>query len=289
MVSNNGSAEIVNMEAARARRRASELDGGDYPTAGAHLKAVREASGLSVDEVADRTHIKGVYLAAIEETAIEALPSRPFAIGFVKGYAEALGLDAPAVVARFKEDAGFSAPVEIEAEKFEAAQAAPHSEDRSDLSLLAVIAITLFILWCALQITMPRPENVSTPFTFSGPIPGAPAPAAVPAEPADEAGAGAEPVPLPVVVEAVLIDAVEPVYPMSCLTGAAAVETVEIAFNVTSSGMIAGERVAASSNGCFNAAALNAARRWRFSPRTVDGAPRPAYDLRQTVTFTKPA
>ena len=85
-----------------------------------------------------------------------------------------------------------------------------------------------------------------------------------------------------------VLDAVEPVYPRRCESEAGAVETVEIAFNITRGGVVSGERVAATTNACFNDAALNAARRWRFSPRTVDGEIRPAYDQRHTFTFEKP-
>lgn len=270
MATNNGSAEIVNMDDARARRRASELSAADYETSGAHLKAVREASGLTVEEVSERTHIKADYLGAIEDMQVGRLPSRPFAIGFVKVYAEALGLDPRPVVARFKEEAGYSAPVEVESEKFEAAQRATAEAERPHMSLLAFVAILFFILWCAWQITQPRGETGAVVEVASAAGQGGAAPA------------GAN------VVEARLIDAPEPVYPQRCESAAAPLETIEVAFNVTAAGAVSGERIAASTNSCFDAAALNAARRWRFSPRTVDGAPRTAYDQRFTVSFERP-
>jgi len=277
---NNGSAEIVNMEDARARRRASELEPGDYPSAAAHLKAVREASGLSLVEVSERTHIKPVFLDAIEEMTLKALPSRPFAIGFVKVYAEALGLEAAGVVSRFKEDAGWSSPAEIETERFEAAHAPAPEADRPQMSLWAVLGVTLFILWCAVQIATSAHDE-TTPFNMNGARAGRDAiviPKATP--PADE--------PAEIGQGPVLTDRISPIYPTRCELGAAAVETVEVALNVTSQGTVTGARVATSSNSCFNDAALNAARRWRFEPRTVDGAARPAYDQRFTFRFERP-
>lgn len=283
VATNNGSAEIVNMEDARARRRASELEAKDFPTAAAHLKAVREMAGLTLVDVSERTHIKPVYLEAIEEMALKSLPSRPFAIGFVRVYAESLGLDAAAIVSRFKEDAGWAAPAEIETERFEASHAAAAETDRPQLSLWAVIAITVFILWCAVQIATSAHDE-TTPFNMNGARPGAEAIVMPPAgrtdrTPVEPAAAGDGPV---------LVERISPIYPTRCELGAADVETVEVALNVTPDGTVAGARVATSSNSCFNDAALNAVRRWRFEPRTVDGVARPAYDQRFTLRFERP-
>lgn len=76
----------------------------DGLTVGDRLRAAREASGLSLADLADRTKVRRAYLMAIEDMRIEALPSRPFAIGYVRAYAEALGLDPDALVARFRQD-----------------------------------------------------------------------------------------------------------------------------------------------------------------------------------------
>ncbi len=74
------------------------------PNIGAALKAVRESRGLSVEALAEITRIRRAYLAAIEEMRLEQLPSRPFTIGYVRAYANALGLDGEAAVDRFKLD-----------------------------------------------------------------------------------------------------------------------------------------------------------------------------------------
>lgn len=283
VASNNGTAEIVNMEDARARRRAADLDPAGFPDAGIYLAGVREAAGYTLEELAARTHIKAPYLKAIEELDLDVLPSRAFAVGFVKTYAEALGLNPADVVARFKSDAGLSAPLEIETEKFEAAETAASEAERKELSLWAVIAVVAFIVWCAWQITRPRSE--ATPFGLAA---GSAAMVAAPVPPSPEALRGVEPVALPRVVEPELIERIEPVYPRRCESEAGPVESVEIAFNITRGGVVGGERVAGASNPCFNDAALNAVRRWRFSPRTVDGEASPAYDQRYTIRFDKP-
>ena len=71
---------------------------------GQALKAVRISKDLSLEAMAEETRIRRVYLAAIEDMAMHALPSRPFTIGYVRAYAAALGLDSEAAVARFKSD-----------------------------------------------------------------------------------------------------------------------------------------------------------------------------------------
>jgi transcriptional regulator with XRE-family HTH domain len=71
-------------------------------TLGAYLKAVREHKELSLAQVADVTRVRKVYLAAIETDDLTPLPSRPFAVGYVRTYARALGLDGDAAAARFK-------------------------------------------------------------------------------------------------------------------------------------------------------------------------------------------
>ncbi|MCJ7509085.1 MAG: DUF4115 domain-containing protein [candidate division Zixibacteria bacterium] len=60
---------------------------------GSYLKKQRENSGYTLKEVADQTRIRMHYLEAIEEDNLNALPSEPYARGFVKAYAHFLGLE----------------------------------------------------------------------------------------------------------------------------------------------------------------------------------------------------
>lgn len=92
------------------------------PDIGAALKAAREFRGLSLQDVADQTRIRRTYLAAVEDMRIEELPSRPFAVGYVKAYAKLLGLDPDEAVARFKDtspdpDEPLRAPVGVRRER----------------------------------------------------------------------------------------------------------------------------------------------------------------------------
>jgi hypothetical protein len=71
---------------------------------GAALRATRQRTGRSLQDLSDTTRIKRAYLEALEEMRLEDLPSRPFTIGYVRAYARALGLDETRAVERFKSD-----------------------------------------------------------------------------------------------------------------------------------------------------------------------------------------
>ena len=66
------------------------------------LRTTREAKGLSLDEVVEITRVRRAYLEALEQAAYDVLPTRAFAIGHVKAYAKALGLDEEALAEMFK-------------------------------------------------------------------------------------------------------------------------------------------------------------------------------------------
>ncbi|MBV8683088.1 MAG: helix-turn-helix domain-containing protein [Caulobacteraceae bacterium] len=86
---------------------------------GSALAAARLSLDLAVEDVASATRVSSRYIVAIEEFDFKALPARPFVIGYVRAYAMALGLDADAVVARFRAEApavadDLRAPVGVE-------------------------------------------------------------------------------------------------------------------------------------------------------------------------------
>lgn len=76
----------------------------DYgPDIGVALRHAREWRGMSIQDVADETRIRRAYIAAIEDMRLDQLPSRPFTIGYVRSYAEMMGFEPGAAIARFKE------------------------------------------------------------------------------------------------------------------------------------------------------------------------------------------
>lgn len=69
---------------------------------GEALRTIREFKGLTLEAVAEITRVRRAYLQAIEELKLDVLPSRPFTIGYIRAYADALGVDTEAAVTRFK-------------------------------------------------------------------------------------------------------------------------------------------------------------------------------------------
>jgi transcriptional regulator with XRE-family HTH domain len=60
---------------------------------GEFLRRERELRHISLDDVAERTKISRRYLEAIEEGRYDRLPGETFVRGFIRSYAQAVGLD----------------------------------------------------------------------------------------------------------------------------------------------------------------------------------------------------
>ncbi len=294
MSGQNTSAEIFELNDARARLRAAEVDPKNFPAVGPYLEAVRTQQNLSLATISERTHIKASYIEAIEQGAIGRLPSRAYGVGFVRAYAEALGLGPQPVIERFKAEAGMAGAAKpAQAATAQGGHPPPKgvAQEPPRLSLLAVFAILAFMLWCGLSIT--RPPETSAPLRLDG----------VPLRPVAEVEAATDPAPAagreaappagsasgPVIVKAQIVERIEPVYPPECEAGAAPTEIIDLIFTITPGGAVVSERVAAASNACFERAALNALKRWRFSPQTVDGAPRPVFEQQVSLRFDRPS
>jgi cytoskeleton protein RodZ len=144
---------------------------------GQALRALREARGLSLQQISETTFIRRAYLQALEDMNIDQLPSRPFAIGYVRAFAEALGVSSEAAVIRFKEDVPNP----------EGALKAPsgvHKERDPRLSWLAgvgAVVVTAVVIWNLAQHAVahdgaPTPPVPVTnapsvgPFSAKGPV-----------------------------------------------------------------------------------------------------------------------
>ncbi len=81
-------------------------DEADAPleTVGQDLRAARLRRGDDLATVSRALKIRKDHLEALEEDRVDALPGRAYAIGFVRSYADYLGLDRIEAVQRFKSE-----------------------------------------------------------------------------------------------------------------------------------------------------------------------------------------
>jgi cytoskeleton protein RodZ len=75
---------------------------GGYTEVGSLLKATRVGLGQTVEDVCRMLRIRKIYIEAIEVSDYAALPNGPYGLGFVKAYAEHLGLDGAEIARRFR-------------------------------------------------------------------------------------------------------------------------------------------------------------------------------------------
>lgn len=71
---------------------------------GGTLQAFRMRRGVSLKDVSQVLRIRQVYLQAIEDGRFEELPGSIYSRGFVRAYAQYLGLDGDQIVERFKSE-----------------------------------------------------------------------------------------------------------------------------------------------------------------------------------------
>lgn len=79
------------------------------------LREARERKGVSIVNIAKDTCIRRCFLEALEAGAYERLPERAFALGFVRSYAQALGVNVERAVAAYKAETADMVPEETSA------------------------------------------------------------------------------------------------------------------------------------------------------------------------------
>jgi cytoskeleton protein RodZ len=72
---------------------------------GSTLRAERERRGLTIDDVAANLRIRRALIDAIEHSRFKELPGAPYAVGFIRTYAEFLELDREEIIRRFHSEA----------------------------------------------------------------------------------------------------------------------------------------------------------------------------------------
>jgi hypothetical protein len=77
-------------------------DAGEGGGFGVFLKTQREARGISLEMIAERTYIQPEILVCIETERIDRLPEPVYIKGFVRAYAEAIDVDPAEAVLRYE-------------------------------------------------------------------------------------------------------------------------------------------------------------------------------------------
>lgn len=77
---------------------------GGYAEVGSLLRATRSGLGQTIEDVCRMLRIRKIYIEAIENSDYSVLPKGPYGLGFVKAYAEHLGLDGAEIVRRFRDE-----------------------------------------------------------------------------------------------------------------------------------------------------------------------------------------
>lgn len=121
---------------------------------GSVLQAERERQGRTLKEVSDKINIKEIYLSALETETFTDIPGDVFVKGFIRNYANYLGLDGAALVREYKQNSLPAAanPVVQEKVKKQPKGAKPVTRERRKQGLLPEITIIagviLFLLLC---------------------------------------------------------------------------------------------------------------------------------------------
>ncbi len=89
-----------------AQKSADDLTFHTDLSVGEILRRTRVHYGQSLEQIEQVLRIRAIQLEALETGDIEKLPGRVYAIGFVRAYAEYLGLDGDKMVQLFKQQSG---------------------------------------------------------------------------------------------------------------------------------------------------------------------------------------
>lgn len=169
---------------------------------GASFKKARETAGLHLEKIAADTRISVRFLLAIESEDFHILPGGIFTRGFIRTYAERVGLDPQLVLADYdRMSAAAEEPVDV------LRNAEGENSRRNDRNLYLIAAGVLVVLVVGYYVANRR----------SAPPQDAPAPAAAVTQPAPEPEKVSPPAPTPATTPAAVPVASPPAIAVSTL------------------------------------------------------------------------
>ena len=120
--------------------------------AGEKLKEARLNKGLSLEDVSKSTKIKTSFLEFIENGQYDKLPSVSYAHGFVKNYADFLGLPEKEILAIFRREFNEEKAYRVLPKGFERKQDIPLSGFRiKQTAILLIIIFSVFLGYIIFQ------------------------------------------------------------------------------------------------------------------------------------------
>lgn len=147
---------------------------------GSSLRDARLRQGLDFPELEERTKIRPKYLRALEDERFDILPAPTYVRGFLRSYADALGLDGQPFVDEY--NSRFATGEDEAPIRTRRAPARPRREVReSRLAVLVVLAIAIVtaLVIAAWRFGGPEGETVPGLATHSAPTTPVAAPARV--------------------------------------------------------------------------------------------------------------
>ncbi len=140
---------------------------------GAEFRAAREAHGLSIATLAQRTRVQPRILEAIELNNLSAIPPKPFGRGFVRAYATELHMDPDRTVQQyFAQFPSSSAPSENHVRYKEPPAAAFHESSPWTGFLAAGAILVLVVIGAAVLRPGERTVDDSRTVGTTGTMPG---------------------------------------------------------------------------------------------------------------------
>ncbi|MDB5680388.1 MAG: hypothetical protein JWO16_193 [Sphingomonas bacterium] len=132
---------------------------------GDKLREAREAQGLTLADIANRTRVPTRHLEAIENGEYASMPSPTYAIGFAKAYARVVGLDEKAIGLEVRNNPQLPLPPVTDYEAYQPGD--PKRLPSRGLAMVAgaigVLVVIAVIVWYGTSLFRGSDEPVAAP------------------------------------------------------------------------------------------------------------------------------
>lgn len=146
---------------AEAPNEAHEVATGALSGAPARMRAGREAAGLSLEQVAERTRVPLRHLAALERGDYGALPGTTYCAGFARAFARAVDIDEASLIAEIRDEIAEMGGLGQDAYEFQEAvnpARVPPSALAWTAALIALLLAVGYGIW-RMQLNTPPTED----------------------------------------------------------------------------------------------------------------------------------